>query len=61
MLDFLIPILVFSVPVMAVVVLALVTGKKLKGSCGGVSPDGKCSVCGKPAAEMPSRPDACSN
>ncbi len=49
--NYLIPILVFSLPVLAVVVLAL-SGRKLKGSCGGVSPDGSCSRCGKPAAEM---------
>lgn len=53
MFEFLVPILVFAVPVLAVVGLALVSGKKLRGSCGGVAPDGSCSRCGKPAAEMP--------
>jgi hypothetical protein len=50
--NFLLPILVFSVPVLAVVVLAL-SGRRLSGSCGGVGPDGSCSRCGKPAEQMP--------
>ncbi len=50
--DFLIPILVFAVPVMAVVTVALLSGRRLQGSCGGVGPDGSCPRCGKPAAEM---------
>jgi hypothetical protein len=53
--EILVPILVFTLPVMAVVVFALVSGRRLKGSCGGASPDGSCSRCGKPAAEMPGR------
>lgn len=52
MTDFLLPILVFSVPVLAIVFLAM-AGKRLSGSCGGVGPDGNCSRCGKSAAEMP--------
>jgi hypothetical protein len=50
--DFLLPILVFTVPVLGIVVLAL-TGRRLKGSCGGVGPDGSCARCGKPADAMP--------
>ena len=50
--EFLVPILVFAVPVLTVVSVALLTGRFLKGSCGGMSPDGSCPRCGKPAAEM---------
>ena len=53
--DLLLPVVVMAVPVLAIVVLALVFGRRLKGSCGGVGPDGRCPRCGKPAAEMPSR------
>jgi hypothetical protein len=52
--SYLLPILVFTVPVLAVVALAL-SGRKLSGSCGGVGPDGTCSRCGREAAEMPTR------
>lgn len=52
MADFLLPIVVFSVPVLAVVVLAL-TGRRLSGSCGGMQPDGRCGRCGKTAETMP--------
>jgi hypothetical protein len=51
--EFLLPILVFLVPVLAVVALALLFGRRLGGSCGGVGPDGTCVRCGKPAAEIP--------
>jgi len=51
--EFLLPILVFLVPVLAVVALALFFGRRLSGSCGGVGADGSCARCGKPAAEMP--------
>jgi len=33
--EFLVPILVFAVPVMAVVVLAMLPGRRLQGSCAG--------------------------
>jgi len=42
----LLPIVVFTVPVLAIVFLAL-GGKRLSGSCGGMSPDGSCQRCGK--------------
>ena len=51
--QFLLPILVLSVPVLAVVVLALAFGRRLSGSCGGVGADGNCARCGRPAVEMP--------
>ena len=50
--DFLLPVLVFSIPVLAVVFLAL-GGKALKGSCGGVGPGGDCGRCGKSADAIP--------
>lgn len=53
MTQFLLPILLFMVPVLAVVVLATKFGRQLKGSCGGVGVDGRCSRCGKAAAEIP--------
>jgi hypothetical protein len=55
-LDFLLPILFLAIPVFAIVVLAVAFGRRLSGSCGGVGTDGRCSRCGKPAAEMPSDP-----
>jgi len=48
--EFLLPILVFLVPVLAIVALALFFGRRLSGSCGGVGADGTCTRCGKPAA-----------
>ncbi|MFN7591326.1 MAG: hypothetical protein ACK501_19900 [Planctomycetota bacterium] len=42
----LLPILVFTVPVLAIVFLAL-GGRRLSGSCGGMNPDGSCQRCGK--------------
>ncbi len=48
--NYLLPVLVFSVPVLAIVLLAM-SGRGLKGSCGGVGPDGSCSRCGKTAAD----------
>jgi hypothetical protein len=50
--QYLLPILVFSVPVLAVVVLAM-SGRRLSGSCGAARPDGSCSRCGKPADAVP--------
>jgi hypothetical protein len=51
--DLIVPVLAMAVPVLGVVVIALVSGRRLSGSCGGVGPDGRCSRCGKPAAEIP--------
>ena len=53
MFEFLLPILVFLLPVLAVVALALFFGRRLRGSCGAVGQDGTCVRCGKPAAEIP--------
>ncbi|MEQ1634580.1 MAG: hypothetical protein ABL997_19530 [Planctomycetota bacterium] len=47
--NILLPILVFSLPVLAIVLLAL-SGRKLSGSCGGMNKDGSCSRCGKTAS-----------
>lgn len=55
--NFLLPILVFSVPVLAVVFLAL-GGRRLSGSCGGTNPDGSCTRCGKPKDAMAANGDA---
>ena len=49
MIQYLLPIVLFVVPVLVVVGLALLFGRKLSGSCGGVGSDGSCSRCGKPA------------
>ena len=57
--EFLLPILVLLVPVLAVVALALFFGRRLSGSCGGVGPDGTCARCGKPAAEIGDRTGSC--
>ncbi|MCA8948322.1 MAG: hypothetical protein KDE27_02400 [Planctomycetes bacterium] len=49
----LLPVLVFTVPILAVVFLAL-GGRRLSGSCGGVSADGSCSRCGRaPGSDGP--------
>jgi hypothetical protein len=54
--SILLPILVFTVPVLAIVLLA-VGGRRLSGSCGGMSPDGSCQRCGKSAEQaVPDRP-----
>jgi len=50
--EFLLPILVFLLPVLAVVAVALFCGRRLSGSCGGVGADGTCARCGRPAAEI---------
>jgi hypothetical protein len=50
--SILLPILVFTVPVLAIVLLA-VGGRRLSGSCGGMSPDGSCQRCGKTADGTP--------
>lgn len=42
----LLPVLVFTIPVVAVVFLAL-SGRRLSGSCGGLSADGSCNTCGR--------------
>ena len=49
--SFLLPILVITVPVLAIVLLA-VGGRRLSGSCGGMSPDGSCQRCGKAAGDQ---------
>ena len=49
--NILLPILVLSVPVLAIVLLAVYGGKRLAGSCGAMNPDGKCSRCGAPPAD----------
>jgi hypothetical protein len=51
--ELLLPVLLVTAPVLLVVALAILFGRRLTGSCGGVGPDGSCSRCGKPAAEMP--------
>lgn len=53
MISYLLPVALILVPVAAMILLTAGRGKELKGSCGGVGNDGKCSRCGKPAAEMP--------
>jgi len=53
--DLLLSILVFTLPVLAIVGLAIFFNRRLSGSCGGVGPDGACTKCGKRADEMPSR------
>jgi hypothetical protein len=56
--SFLVPIVVFTVPVLAIVALAL-AGRRLSGSCGGVGPDGSCQRCGKTAAAADSGDAPC--
>ena len=51
--DLILPVLGMAVPVLAVVSIALLSGRRLSGSCGGMSLDGTCSRCGKSAAEIP--------
>jgi hypothetical protein len=46
--SYVLPILVFTVPVLAIVLLA-VGGRRLSGSCGGLSADGSCRRCGRTA------------
>jgi hypothetical protein len=48
--TFLLPILVITVPVLAIALLAL-GGRRLSGSCGGMNADGSCQRCGKAAGE----------
>ena len=55
--DILLPMLVFTVPVLLIVFLAVAFGRRLSGSCGGLDAGGKCSRCGKPAAEIPKLQD----
>lgn len=57
--DFLLPILLFMAPVLAVVLLATLFGRRLRGSCGGADGAGSCSFCGKSADEM-EKAGACS-
>ena len=58
MTQILLPIVLFTVPVLVIVLLATALGRRLSGSCGGVGADGSCTRCGKPAAEMPGSGDA---
>lgn len=53
MTQILLPIVLFTVPVLVIVLLAIAYGRRLSGSCGGVGGDGSCTRCGRPAAEMP--------
>ena len=50
--NLLLPILVFSIPVLAIVLLAL-SGRRLSGSCGGMNKDGSCNRCGRTAQDGP--------
>jgi hypothetical protein len=45
--DVLLAILGFTLPVLLVVGLAVLFNRRLSGSCGGVGPDGKCGRCGR--------------
>ena len=45
--------LVFFLVITAIMSIGLLKGRRVKGSCGGVS--GVCSVCGKDNAKKPSR------
>ena len=48
--DLILPVLAMAAPVLIVAALALLSGRSLSGSCGGIGSDGKCSRCGKSAA-----------
>ena len=50
--NLLLPILVLTLPVLAIVLLAVYGGRRLSGSCGASGPDGKCGRCGAPGAEV---------
>ncbi len=47
MTQYLLPILLLAVPVLVVVGLAVLFGRRLSGSCGGSGPDGTCARCGR--------------
>ena len=51
MFDFVLPILMMAVPVFLIVTLALLFGRRLSGSCGGMA-DGTCSKCGRSGDEV---------
>lgn len=55
--EVLLPVLLFLVPVFAVVLLATAFGRRLSGSCGGQG-GGDCGVCGRSAAEIKQAKDA---
>lgn len=55
----LLPILVFTVPILAIVFLAI-AGRRLAGSCGAMSADGSCQRCGKTAGEAEPGDGSCS-
>jgi hypothetical protein len=44
--NFVLPILVLAIPVLAIVLIAICSGRRLSGSCGALGPDGKCARCG---------------
>lgn len=45
---------VFFALIMAAMAVGVMAGRKpIGGSCGGLAPNGSCSVCGKGAGEMP--------
>ncbi len=49
--DFVLPILMMAVPVFLIVTLALLFGRRLSGSCGGMA-DGSCGKCGRSGDEV---------
>ncbi|MEO0481800.1 MAG: hypothetical protein AAF196_20225 [Planctomycetota bacterium] len=49
--SFLLPVLLFLIPVLAVVLLATAFGRRLSGSCGGQD-NGPCATCGRSAEEV---------
>jgi len=53
--NVLLPILVLAVPILVIVSIAIVGGRRLSGSCGGVGPEGKCARCGATAPEIERR------
>lgn len=54
--DFLLTFAVLSVPVLAIVGLAM-AGRRLTKSCGGTRPDGSCERCGAPPDEASAATD----
>ena len=52
MTDILLAIVVCTIPVLAIVVLAM-SGRLLSKSCGGVGPGSSCHRCGKTGSDIP--------